>query len=343
MSKVINPSSPVTAALIGLGRIASLLEFDAKREKPASHAGALTQAGVSLIAGCDIDPERSQTFSQRWGVEALYTEAEQLLAEQSPDILVIATYPDTHAELLNLAFRHRIPVVICEKPLTDTLSTARQLERALEKSSTKVVVNHERRYARDYQRVKGIIVNQAFGRLCSVNAKLFMGRGRTPGEVLLWDGTHLVDILRYLTGEEGTEIQADGEVRQSGGSLWVRMRMGTVATAIEIATDRDHLVFELDLSFERGRIRIGNGLYEEWVGGESPLYEKMRSLLPVQVNTSDLYPTEYFLGMAKDAVRAFKEPSYQPVSSLRDGVAALETLDTILKRAGSSLARLSRL
>ena len=341
MSKVLKPDFPVTAALIGLGRIASLLEDDKKREKPASHAGALTQAGVRLIAGCDTDPERAQTFSRRWGVGALYNEAEQLLAEQSPDILVIATYPDSHAELLKFAFRHRIPVVICEKPLTDTLSAARQLERALEKNSTKVVVNHERRYARDYQRVRDLITSQHYGCLRSVNAKLFMGRGRTPGEVLLWDGTHLVDILRYLTGEEGTEVQADGEVRQSGGSLLVRMMMGTVTTVIEIATDRDHLVFELDLSFERGRIRIGNGLYEEWVGGESPLYEKMRSLLPVQVDTSALSPTEYFLGMAKDAVRAFREPGYQPVSSLRDGVAALETLDTILKRAGSSLAKIS--
>ncbi len=337
-----NSPRPLSAALIGLGRIASLLEEDSKREKPASHAGALTAAGAKILAGCDTNPERCETFSKRWGVTSLYTEAEELLAHHHPDILVVATYPDTHAALLKLAFRHRVPVVICEKPLTETLSEARHLERLAENSSCKVLVNHERRYARDYQRVKALIQGQTYGRLRSVNAKLFMGRGRTAGEVLVWDGTHLLDILRYLTGEEASEVRTLGEAERPGETLWALFSMGSTQVVVEVATDRDHLVFELDLSFEKGRVRVGNGLYEEYSGGESPYYEKMRSLLPVSVDQEELYPTGYFLRMAEDACLAAREQHHQPLSTLSDGAAALELIETILRRAKSSLARIAR-
>ena len=335
---------PVRVAFFGLGRIASLLEDDTKREKPASHAGAFSGAnGAVLAGGWDWEADRRAAFSERWLVPTAFTGPENLLTELKPDIIVVSTWPDSHASLVELACARGVPVVVCEKPLTSQLAEARRLVIRVRKTATKVMVNHERRYARDYQRVRRLVQEQTYGQLLTVTAKLFMGRGRTPGEVLLWDGTHLIDILRFLTGGELAGIQAWGQAETKGEKLTVRFKIGGTEVFLETASNRDHLVFELDLSFERGRIRVGNGLYEESVGGPSPLYDKMRSLLPVEVDPATLYPTHYFSGMAADAVKAVLEPKYLPASSIEDGLAALESIDRILKASGSSLKRISRL
>lgn len=332
----------VRVALLGLGRIASLLEDDAKREKPASHAGAFTAAGAVLVGGYDTDGERRSAFTARWNAPTDFGSPAALLAVQ-PDIAVIATYPDSHAELVTLACRAGVPVVVCEKPLTADLSQARRLVRSAGRFGSRVLVNHERRYARDYRRVRSLIQTGAFGRLKSVQAKLYMGRNRAPGEVLLWDGTHMIDVLRFLTDGELSQVSAWGQPEAPGTRLTARFLVGETEVWLETAADRDHLVFELDLGFETGRIRVGNGLYEEFVGAVSPLYDKMRSLVPVEVDHDGLYPTRYFAGMAEDAVRAAREPDYTPVSTMTDGLAALEAIETILRAAGSSLKRISRL
>jgi predicted dehydrogenase len=333
----------VRVAFLGLGRIASLLEDDTKREKPASHAGAFTAAGAELCGGWDTEADRRLAFAERWSVPTDFADAPGLLASLKPDVAVIATPPDSHAELVLLACRAGVPVVVCEKPITDDLAQARRLVRAVAALPTRVLINHERRYARDYVRVRSLVAAGTYGALRTVNAKLFMGRGRAPGEVLLWDGTHLIDILRFLTQGEVANAQVWGRAEAPGGRLTSHFTVGGAEVFVETAADRDHLVFELDLGFERGRIRVGNGLYEEFVGGPSPLYDKMRSLLPVAVDPSSLYPTGYFSGMAADALRAASEPGYRPVSTLNDGLAALEAIEMLLRAAGSNLKRISRL
>ena len=60
----------VTAAIIGLGRIASLLEEDSLREKPCTHAGAISaNENCILVAGCDKSETRRNLFTQRWSKE----------------------------------------------------------------------------------------------------------------------------------------------------------------------------------------------------------------------------------------------------------------------------------
>ena len=334
----------VRVAFLGLGRIASLLEDDTKREKPASHAGAFSAVpGTVLCGGWDPQSERREAFSTRWSAPTDFQGPEGLLSSLNPDIVVIATPPDSHADLVLLAAGAGVPVVVCEKPLTADLAQARRLARKVATLPARVMVNHERRYARDYLRVRSLIVGKTYGELKTVNAKLFMGRGRAPGEVMLWDGTHLLDILRFLTDGEVGRVAAWGRAEVLGGRLTTRLLVGQAEVFIETATDRDHLVFELDLGFENGRIRIGNGLYEEWVGGPSPLYDKMRSLLPVAVPSENLYPTNYFSGMAADAVQAARDPGHTPASTLADGLAALEAIERILRAGGSSLKRIAKL
>ena len=140
-----NAKVSIPVAFIGLGRIASLLEDDALREKPATHAGAVRANPACHIAGgFDKDPARRTAFKQRWNAP-VYTDSRSLL-ETKPGIVIIATHPDSHGTYLKAAKKASVPVAICEKPVALTYRRARKLG-ALERDGRfRVVVNHERRF-----------------------------------------------------------------------------------------------------------------------------------------------------------------------------------------------------
>jgi predicted dehydrogenase len=330
----------IAAAIIGLGRIASLLEDDALREKPCTHAGAIAaNPGCVLAAGADRDAERRRLFAERWGCP-IYAAAGEMLAAHRPGILHIATHPDSHAQYCELAARHGVPVVVCEKPLANTRREARRIAALHESGPVRIITNHERRYSADYIRAAGILEEERLGPLLGVRAVLYMGKTRRLVDVLWHDGTHLVDALMFLTGRvmihekswgarlksrEGTAFlsgylaEAPGTARPSPP--------GRIPFLIELGAGRDHLVFEMEFSCERGRLRIGNGVFEVWESGESPYAEKFRSLWKTPETFEG--PTGYFANMAADAVACYRDPRRQPRSTALDGLRVITYLHSV--------------
>ena len=321
----------IPCAIIGLGRIASLLEDDTKREKPASHAGVISaHPETSIAAGMDSDPERRELFFRRWGDVPVYEDPRRMLKDSSPEILHICTHADSHLYYLDLALEYRIPVVVLEKPVSDSLGRAKRMQRRLQNSSTRVVVNHERRYSRDYLAARECIRSLRYGPLRSVSARLFMGRNRPLEAVLLYDGTHLFDIISFLLSEPIKGIRRLPGIPGGKSSLFTGARCGPVPVCVEVGNQRDHVVFELEFSFEAGRLRIGNGIYEEYESRESPWYDDMRSLLPVKTELPE--QTGYFSGMFEDAVRLLKDPEAVPLSSYADGLESLRIVELLRRK-----------
>ncbi len=323
-------SQKIQCALIGLGRIASTLENDTLREKPASHAGAVYACpDTEICGGFDISLEARTEFARQWNLDRekdLFSDAPSLLKEKKPDILHIATHEDSHLEYLALAVKAKVPVVILEKPVSDSLRRARKMENKL--GLTRVVVNHERRYSADYLRVRKHIGNRTYGDLLSVSGRLYMGMKHPVKSILLHDGTHMLDIIPFLTGVPLTNLRV---LKPSGAghSLHAEAESGEVSVFCEFGNSRDHLVFELELSFTEGRIRIGNGIYEEWESRPSTFYENMRSLYPVPVDP--IGKTAYFSGMLQDAVKLCRDPEASAVSSYKDGVKSLALIHQLRK------------
>jgi predicted dehydrogenase len=313
----------VRCAVVGLGRIASLLEKDSLREKPCTHVGAIAaNPRCELLAGADIDHQRRELFREQWGCESVYADCRLMLAETEPDILVVATHPDSHLTYVSAAVRAGVPVAICEKPLADTLPKARRLAGLHESGRITVVTNHERRYSADYIRAREAVAEGRYGRLLSVKGTLYFGRVTRRDRMLLHDGTHLVDAINYLTGEATRFVRRHGALRSKRGSTFLIGRSGKVPVLIEVGSERDHLVFEVELSFESGRIRLGNGV-ERWEKSEeSPYYEGYRSLLPDVPEGAG--PTGYFVNMVADAVACVDDPGREPRSSALDALEVMK-------------------
>ena len=323
--------SEIKCAIIGLGRIASSLEDDKYREKPATHTGAIhANTRTVLVGGFDIDPEAGKTFAQRWNLNQesdLCSSSTELIKTKKPDILHIATHEDSHLDYLAQAVALSVPVVILEKPVSDSLRKAVKAGKNL--GNTRVIVNHERRYSRDYQMVKEHIRKETYGPLESVSGKLYMGMKRPVRSILIHDGTHMMDIISFLTGEPLKKLKIH-RVGTGDHTVYASARCSGTAVMCEFGNSRDHLVFELELSFTKGRIRIGNGIYEEYESRESTFYEKMRSLYPADY--SGPVKTGYFERMLEDAVKVFDDPATRPLSSYQDGLESLKLIEQIRKK-----------
>jgi predicted dehydrogenase len=345
----------IKAAIIGLGRIASLLEEDTLREKPCTHAGALAaNSECVLAAGCDSNEERRRLFAEKWRVP-VYADAAEMIRTHAPEILAIATHPDSHYRYCRLAADLGVPVVICEKPLADNIGEAGKIARLADKGFT-IITNHERRYSADYIRARAMLDGETLGRLLSVRANLYMGKNKRLVDVFWHDGTHLADAIMFLTGSVlkhrrrwGAKLSAgsgtawlEGELRSAEKDrrnaapvpLVIETGAGRnhcdpapIPVIIEVGAGRDHLVFEMEFSCEKGRLRIGNGVFEVWESAPSPYAEQFRSLK----QSGEVFsgPTGYFANMVQDALACAQDPNRRPRSSAADGLRVIEYLHSV--------------
>lgn len=323
----------IPVAIVGLGRIASLLEDDALREKPCTHAGAVAgNPDCELLAGADISEERQRLFAARWKVP-VYQSADVMLAKHPCKILCIATHPDSHIFYCRLAAKKRIPVVICEKPMADSLFSARKIAALTPK--IRIIVNHERRYASDYAEARSILMKKTLGEPLSVKASLYMGKNRRLIDVLWHDGTHLVDAMTFLAGScLRHERRFGSDLTSTDGTVFLFGHFGGGGIAaspmpfcIELGSGRDHLVFEIEISCSAGRLRIGNGIFEVYESAPASYAEGFRALSKTRSDFDA--PTGYFSGMLADAAACVRDSERQPLSGAEKGLAVIEYLNRV--------------
>lgn len=343
--KIVSPADRnkryIRAAVLGTGRIGSSLENDRLREKPASHAGAISHNRETLlVAGADPDADARAAFAKRWKLPAtqVFESAETLLATVHPDLVHISCDTKAHIPLLLSCLEKHVPVIVLEKPIGSTLEEARsalpQVQAAEKNGTSRVIVNHERRFAADYRQLREIIQSEELGALRAIHSRLYMGKTKMPAQVLWHDGTHLVDIISFLAGSwDSTAVYGNAQNTENsflvtGASL---QKENPVLITIDASPGRDFLAFELDCEFTRGRIRAGNGIWEEWESAPSPFYESFRSLRRrAQKPWKKIRKTGYFANMIAHAVDCFRDPATPAQSSFEDGLKALEILDRII-------------
>jgi hypothetical protein len=92
---------------------------------PTSYAEALAdRPDIELVAAAERDRKRLAAFQARYDVEALYTDARQMLETERPEIVAIASNTKGRAELTCLAVDCGAKGIITEKPIANTLDEA---------------------------------------------------------------------------------------------------------------------------------------------------------------------------------------------------------------------------
>ncbi|RKU07705.1 hypothetical protein C6502_16615 [Candidatus Poribacteria bacterium] len=195
------------AGIIGLGFIggADQVSGDALGQQVSgldgTHFDALSNhPRVDLVAGSSRDAGRRERFAQRASTTT-YANWEEMLAQESLDIVSVATYAPVHAEITVACAKQRIRAIYCEKPIATRLPDAEQMLDACNDAGALLVLNHQRRFNLNHRRLQELIAADGLGELTS--ASLQWGSGRL-GNV----GTHMIDALLMLTGRRIEAISA---------------------------------------------------------------------------------------------------------------------------------------
>ena len=182
------------AALIGCGKMGLEEKRYAKEIYPVTHAAAYdSHPRAKLCALADISQERLAVAKSYYPKLPLYTSAKELLRKEKPDIVSIATQPDTHAMLTALAAQYKTKAIVCEKPIAYSLLEGRAMIDACKKNGSLLFINHGRRFdpliGAWAKKVRAGII----GDVMQGNGFYYNG--------LFNNATHTIDLLRFFLGE----------------------------------------------------------------------------------------------------------------------------------------------
>ncbi|MBO1910878.1 Gfo/Idh/MocA family oxidoreductase, partial [Microvirga sp. 3-52] len=163
-----------------------------------------------LIALCDKNKERLAEAGTRYGVDNLYTDYEDLLANKEIDAISICTWNNTHAEIAIAALEAGKHVLV-EKPLSMTVEEAFAVEEAVEKSGKILQVGFVRRHGDNTKLLKQFIDQGELGEIYYAKASCirrlgnpggwFSDKSKSGGGPLIDLGVHMIDISWYLMGK----------------------------------------------------------------------------------------------------------------------------------------------
>ncbi len=170
--------TPLRGAFIGCGNIAT------RQHGPAFQ----TIPDVTIVAGCDLLPERAQAFTARFGGRP-DTDLHTMLAAEQPAIVVVCTPEDQHVEP-TLAALEAGAHVLCEKIMAHTLAGGQAMLAAARRTGRLLGLNDNYRFFPPFATLKRLLAEGALGEIAflAVTAHAFCFH-------------HALDRLRWLGGE----------------------------------------------------------------------------------------------------------------------------------------------
>lgn len=257
-------------ALIGCGRIA------------VNHIKAALNNHLEIVAVCDVLPEKMEALLAKYSLEGdssihRYTDYRQLLEQEAPTLVSIATESGLHARIALDCIDAGVNVII-EKPMAMSMADAEEIIRRSEEKGVKVSACHQNRFNVAVQETRRALEGGRFGRLSHGSIHVRWNRNRDYYAQAPWRGTwaqdggclmnqciHGIDLLRWMMGDEVEEVY--GVTRQQFhdyleaedvGLAVVKFKNGAIGT-IEGTTNvyPKNLEETLYLFGEQGTVKIG--------------------------------------------------------------------------------------
>jgi predicted dehydrogenase len=278
-------NKPVSLVVVGAGGIAG------------SYFSAITgNPNVKLVAVVDNRPESAMQAANQHGVKWFVTVAELLNSGIVVEAAIVCTPPNTH-ETIAIELAARGVHVLCEKPFSITSASARRMASAANRYGTILTMGSKFRYVNDVIAARARVQRGCIGDVVlfenAFTGRVDMSRrwnsmpAISGGGVLIDNGTHSVDILRYFLGPlvevhavEGKRIQ--NLPVEDTARLFVRSQagvMGSVDLSWSLNKELDWYVNVfgseglIQVGWKSSRMKIGNGEWEVFGQG----YDKVQA------------------------------------------------------------------
>ena len=307
--------------------------------------------GQELVAVYSRDRDRAQAFAEKHGAKAAYDSLDELLQDSRVDAVFVASPNFMHAQ-------HTIQAaqagkqVLSEKPMATTLEDALAMVRTCRDRGVRLGVGYHLRTHPGHILARRVIADGVLGRVTLAHGQWGRGeRGHTsaaprtglrswwgdPQAIggaasMMGTGVHALDLLRFLLGQEVTQVAAitDGQTPEqpleNTVALSLRFDGGTIATMCSGRllpdTQNDFAVYGSE-----GRVT-----------GKATLWEARQGRVEVvseTVNTTEVCNGEYlgnFIAELKDFHHAIEEDR-DPVASGLDGLRVVQVTLAVIESA----------
>ncbi|PIV56345.1 hypothetical protein COY52_12230 [Candidatus Desantisbacteria bacterium CG_4_10_14_0_8_um_filter_48_22] len=168
-----------------------------------------------IIALVDTNPEvlKQQAAASGIPAEHCYASLSEALKKEKADILVNVTPPQVHRKVCAEGFRAGLDV-ITEKPLADTMESARDIVDQAEKYNKKIMVSQNYRFSPWAWTIKKILSEKFADNIGYVTILFQKGprfggfREEMPYPLLIDMSIHHFDLIRFFTGSDPVEVYA---------------------------------------------------------------------------------------------------------------------------------------
>lgn len=326
-------------ALIGCGRIA------------INHITAALNNQLEIVAVCDIITEAMEKLLEKHNLESeenikRYTDYKQMLEEEKPELVSIATESGSHAEIALYCIGQGIHVII-EKPMAMSIADADKIIQTAKEKNVKVSACHQNRFNIAVQKLRSAVEKGRFGKLSHGSIHVRWNRNEDYYTQAPWRGTwaqdggclmnqciHGIDLLRWMLGDEVEEVYGitrqqfhDYLETEDVGMAIVKFSNGAVGT-IEGTTNvyPQNLEETLYIFGEKGTVKLGGkstNNIDEWMFADEEAEDKENAGL--QEQTFNVYGNGH-TSLFADMIEAILQdrPPYV------DAVAGKNALEMIL-------------
>lgn len=196
-------------ALIGCGRISP------------NHVAAAKANNLEIVAICDLVAANMEDKKLKFDLDDTvkqYTDYEEMLRNERPELVAIATESGKHAEIALKCLDYGCNLII-EKPIALSIEDADRIIEKARNLHLKVCANHQNRFNKSIQKIHEAVEKKRFGKIFYGTAHIRWSRDREYYDRASWRGTweqdggalmnqciHDIDLLRWLMGNEIDEV-----------------------------------------------------------------------------------------------------------------------------------------
>jgi len=163
---------------------------------------------------CGRNEENVRKAAQKYGWEEYDTSWERVVERKDIDLVDVSVPGNMHAPIA-VAAANAGKMVLCEKPLANTLAEARQMYEAVQKNKVPNALCHNYRFAPAVQLAKQLIEEGRIGKIYHFRGTYLQDWIVDPNFPLVWRlqkevagsgahgdlNAHLIDMARFLVGE----------------------------------------------------------------------------------------------------------------------------------------------
>lgn len=196
-------------AIIGCGRISP------------NHIAAAIKNKLNIVALCDIEEIKMDTIIHEFNLPNVvkkYVDYKEMLKNEKPELVAICTESGKHGQIALDCIEFGANLII-EKPIALSLEEADLIIEKASEKNIKVSACHQNRFNKSVQKIREAVEANRFGRLLHGTAHIRWNRGKEYYSQASWRGTweqdggalmnqciHNIDLLRWMMGDEITEV-----------------------------------------------------------------------------------------------------------------------------------------